>query len=535
LALAGRGAALLPKALRAGAKRGARFLQNYQGGDDTLSKTHRKAMAAAARAQKAALWAKRAGRTPLKMGKAAYWISAKGAKALVMLLGAVPGASIAILAVALALYAAMGSIFPTDWSEASEVYAYVTKKDCQFAEAARKAVRENEGAEVLVNGALAKYSDLVAQTDADCVLAWLYAREVPLTVKKAKAEIDRAFACLYSVSVREGEGPARVEVRMADFAAWAFASPESRLGEGGAERLSALLANGGAFKHAQTMASPFGEKAWHIGRRYGWSFGKGGKAARQNSIEAVSEPGTVHAAFGGTVRSISEESGSASIEGADGIATYAGLRALSVREGQKVAFGEALGLSDGTVAISIMAKAPSGLKSANPSFFLAGQLFSGPGLENMGIVNTALRELGSGGGKYSGWYKGSPSDNWCAMFVSWCAEQNGLIASGAFPRFASCAEGISWFARRARFSLGYARTPQPGDLVFFDWDRNGRANHVGVVVDARGGIVRTVEGNSSERVMRRAYSINSPDIFGYAYPDYLGGGRAGETAPKAQK
>jgi hypothetical protein len=105
------------------------------------------------------------------------------------------------------------------------------------------------------------------------------------------------------------------------------------------------------------------------------------------------------------------------------------------------------------------------------------------------------------------------------MFVSWVAGQCGFIDAGIIPRFASCAVGIEWFQDRGQWcEPGYA--PVPGDLIFFDWEPDGTADHVGIVESVTDGTVNTIEGNSSDSVRRRSYEIDSIKIYGYGVPQY---------------
>lgn len=153
------------------------------------------------------------------------------------------------------------------------------------------------------------------------------------------------------------------------------------------------------------------------------------------------------------------------------------------------------------------------------------------GVPNDFIVNTALSQVGQSGGQpYWSWWPLSARVEWCAIFVSWCADQCGYLDAGIIPKFASCREGVAWFkARNAWHPRSSGYTPKAGDLIFFDWAdeitgiRNGSPNHVGLVVITAGGKVYTVEGNSGAfpgKVREKSYSLTSLDILGYATPQY---------------
>jgi hypothetical protein len=131
------------------------------------------------------------------------------------------------------------------------------------------------------------------------------------------------------------------------------------------------------------------------------------------------------------------------------------------------------------------------------------------------IVEMAVSQLGNVGGEpYWSWYGFGGRVEWCACFVSWCANETGYIESGRIPRFSYCPTGAEWFRDAGRWQeRGYA--PQPGDIFFFDWQQDGETDHVGIVESCDGSTVRTIEGNSSDAVRRNTYGINSSSIYGY--------------------
>lgn len=136
------------------------------------------------------------------------------------------------------------------------------------------------------------------------------------------------------------------------------------------------------------------------------------------------------------------------------------------------------------------------------------------------MVAVALAQIGNIGGEpYWSWYGFSSRVDWCACFVSWCADQCGYIDVGVLPKFASCAVGIRWFQDRGLWQ-DRSYTPQLGDLVFFDWDddengQDGKADHVGIVARVENGRVYTVEGNSNDICRERSYPLGYYEIFGY--------------------
>jgi len=136
------------------------------------------------------------------------------------------------------------------------------------------------------------------------------------------------------------------------------------------------------------------------------------------------------------------------------------------------------------------------------------------------MIEIASAQIGNVGGEiYWRWYGFNSRVPWCAIFVSWVADQAGLIDAGIIPRFASVNYGIQWFRDRGQWR-GRDYTPAPGDLIFFDWNGNGRGDHVGIVERVEGGYVYAIEGNTSDSVARRRYRLDSVRILGYGIPVY---------------
>ena len=152
-------------------------------------------------------------------------------------------------------------------------------------------------------------------------------------------------------------------------------------------------------------------------------------------------------------------------------------------------------------------------------YYSGGSLFAGL-FGNQQIVSVAMGQLGnSGGQKFWSWYGFDSRVEWCACFVSWCADQSGLIASGNVPKFSLCSDGVSWFQGKNKWQSG-GTTLTAGMIIFFDWNHDGNSDHVGIVESVSGGIVNTIEGNSGDKVARRSYSIGSSSIYGYGVPAY---------------
>ena len=147
-------------------------------------------------------------------------------------------------------------------------------------------------------------------------------------------------------------------------------------------------------------------------------------------------------------------------------------------------------------------------------YYSGGSLFAGL-FGNQQIVSVAMGQFGnSGGQKFWSWYGFDSRVEWCACFVSWCADQSGLIASGNVPKFSLCRDGVSWFQGKNKWQSG-GTTPTAGMIIFFDWDHDGNSDHVGIVEKCEGGRVYTVEGNSSDQVRQRNYAMDYASIMGY--------------------
>lgn len=136
------------------------------------------------------------------------------------------------------------------------------------------------------------------------------------------------------------------------------------------------------------------------------------------------------------------------------------------------------------------------------------------------IVSVALSQVGNVGGQpYWSWYGFGSRVEWCACFVSWCANESGYIDTGVIPKFAGCVLGSQWFMDRGQWQDG-SFEPSAGHIIFFDWEGDGVTDHVGIVERVENGTVYTVEGNSGDSVRQNSYPIGSSVIYGYGIPAY---------------
>ena len=144
------------------------------------------------------------------------------------------------------------------------------------------------------------------------------------------------------------------------------------------------------------------------------------------------------------------------------------------------------------------------------------------------IVQVAASQIGNAGGDpYWSWYGFSNHVDWCACFVSWCANECGYIENGIIPKYAGCIAGAQWFKDRGQWADNTIE-PMPGMIIFFDWDspegtsgpQDGEADHTGIVEKVEKGYVYTIEGNAGDAVKEKRYLIGYYEILGYGIPAY---------------
>lgn len=158
-------------------------------------------------------------------------------------------------------------------------------------------------------------------------------------------------------------------------------------------------------------------------------------------------------------------------------------------------------------------------------------LFVAKAIDEYNAVNGVV-----GGDKYRKWYTGSADGaNWCATFVSWIADQCGLIDAKVIPKYQGCDAGVDWFKKKSEFQYtprygGKSIVPSPGDIIFFCKGNKNDSTHTGIVIDVTDNTVHTIEGNSSNTVKRNSYKTDSKSILGYgipAFPNSISSGVSG--------
>ena len=151
-------------------------------------------------------------------------------------------------------------------------------------------------------------------------------------------------------------------------------------------------------------------------------------------------------------------------------------------------------------------------------YYPIGRSFMSEG--DAAIVAVAQTQIGNEGGlKYCEWYGYPYRVEWCAIFVSWCADQCGYLDAGILPKELNVIPYVEWFRERDQWQyMDYE--PSPGDLIFYDWESDGLADHVGIVERVEDGIVYSIEGNAGDACIENSHYLGSAPIYGYGTPAY---------------
>lgn len=200
----------------------------------------------------------------------------------------------------------------------------------------------------------------------------------------------------------------------------------------------------------------------------------------------------------------------------------------------------AIVLSSATPAFAVSYNGSKSYKSGK--YYTALTKVKLTGNKRTDIVNIAKSQVGYHEGNNSSQIKGNSSgsgnyteygrwygmqDMWCAMFVSWCANNAG-VSTSVIPKHAATTVGLQKFKdwgraySRANVAAGNY-TPKAGDIIYFKSSRTSAVtNHVGIVTKFSGGKVYTVEGNSSNKVTEKSYQISNTYIVYICSPNYNG-------------
>jgi CHAP domain len=178
-------------------------------------------------------------------------------------------------------------------------------------------------------------------------------------------------------------------------------------------------------------------------------------------------------------------------------------------------------VSEIETALAPKAPAPSGPEAAKGSRFaqVLG-LSSGSGAGPRAVA-AAQAEIGQAEqppgsndspriGQYRSAVAGAGVGPWCADFVSWASREAGSPLGDNGEGFQSVGALWDWAERSGRAVPADAGPPQPGDLIVWGGE------HVGIVEAVLpDGSIRTIEGNSSDRVSQRTYGPDGGGATGY--------------------
>ena len=151
-------------------------------------------------------------------------------------------------------------------------------------------------------------------------------------------------------------------------------------------------------------------------------------------------------------------------------------------------------------------------------YYPVGRLFMGEG--NAAMVAVAQSQIGNvGGAPYWSWWGLDYRVEWCAIFVSWCADQCGYLDAGVLPKMEGVRPYVDWFIERGQWQ-GRDYEPSPGDIIFFDWESDGLADHVGIVERVEDGVIYSIEGNAGDLCIENSHSLGAAPVYGFGLPAY---------------
>lgn len=151
-------------------------------------------------------------------------------------------------------------------------------------------------------------------------------------------------------------------------------------------------------------------------------------------------------------------------------------------------------------------------------YYPIGRSFMGEG--NAAMVAVAQSQIGNEGGlKFCAWYGYDYRVEWCAIFVSWVADQCGYLDAGVLPKMEGVRPYVDWFIERGQWQ-GRDYEPSPGDIIFLDWESDGLADHVGIVERVENGVIYTIEGNAGDRCIENSHPLGAAPVYGFGTASY---------------
>ncbi|MFF4818073.1 peptidoglycan-binding protein [Kitasatospora sp. NPDC001309] len=138
-------------------------------------------------------------------------------------------------------------------------------------------------------------------------------------------------------------------------------------------------------------------------------------------------------------------------------------------------------------------------------------------------VNQGYKEGPNNDTVFGKWY-GDNNEPWCDQWISYCAAMSGN--ADVIGKFEYCPSHVNWFKARGQWS----EYPKVGAIVFYDWDGDYVADHVGIVVSFTDSTITTYEGNTSsgnagsqgngDGCYQRTRPRKVRQVLGYGYPSY---------------
>ena len=485
------------------------------------------------------------------------------------------GAVLLCIAVLLAIATAIASIIPTitlksDDQELTKTYEHITKLDAELTNEIRSIPTNPRNRDIdkfhfYINGFETSVENITIYTNADMILLYLDTKYDDYAFNKfiygllggenVKDEITAIHKALYSYSTYKWEEEVEhestypdpetgetvtttwteivkhmdIRVSATSFEAYLENHKDEMLTKDEQERMN-VLKNVGVYTTRASLSSPFKDESYFVSSRWGWRIHPiTGEVSKHTGIDIPKSTGTpINNVMYGIVTTKGYNADGYGnyiiVSWGKNEALYAHMSRVEVSEGQEVKKGDIIGYVGSTGSstgphLHLEYSIENGFNT-NPAFFLEGASYVGTGSD--AIVEAASSQLGNVGGQpYWSWYGFSSRVEWCATFVSWCANQCGYINAGIIPKFAGCSSGVSWFQNRGLWQPGGGGyVPKVGDIIFFDWGHDGGVDHVGIVESCDGVTVYTIEGNSGDQCRRRTYSIYSSQIYGYGTPAY---------------
>ena len=427
----------------------------------------------------------------------------------------------------------------------SDTYKYVTRLDAETEQSILRSARQHNTDTVYINGVAVPIDQFQIQTNIDYLLMYLQVRHETLKLGDPvdgyfggsfiRDEIKAIHGQLYSWWIeteeietgndedsRDDDGSEEPEVTTVSVVQLAmqpvasFITANAQLSDNEIEQMR-LISASGVYMASSTIGAPF-DGYYYIKDRWGWYIAGDTRLSERDGITVLPYSSCdVLCCYPGNVIEVS--SGHVTVRVGEDRVRYSNLHSITVEVGQSVQQGQVLGHVAYDTGLYLEYFYDH--NAVNPLFLLPSkEIGSGDG---SALVAVASEQVGNVGGQpYWSWYGFGNRVDWCAIFVSWCANEISVLDK-AIPKFAGVGSGASWFRARGQWQYGGIYIPQPGDIVFFDWECDGDLDHTGIVEACDGILVHTIEGNTGNHpgsCSRKDYPIASPVIVGYGIPEY---------------